>query len=35
MTVLVLTDPAQWSVDLVDCLVVLIRRGLWRSTRCE
>ena len=35
MTVLFLTDPAQWSLDLVDCLVVLIRRGLWRSTRGE
>ena len=35
MTVLFLTDPVQWCVDLVDCLVVLTRRGLWRSARCE
>ena len=30
---LFLTDPAQWCVDPVDCLVVLIRLGLWRSMR--
>ena len=35
MTVRFLTDPEQWCVDLVDCLVVLIRLGLWRSMRCE
>ena len=28
VTVAFLTDPEQWCVDLVDCLVVLIRRGL-------
>ena len=28
VTVVFLTDPEQWCVDLVGCLVVLIRRGL-------
>ena len=29
------SDQEQSYVDLVDCLVVLIRRGFWRSMRCE
>ena len=35
MTVVFLTDPKQWCVDLVDGLVVLVRRGLWPSVRCN